>query len=63
MLLHVGDENDAWLPEMSGNTYVQEKGKNFGIFGMDEVIHPVDDNIGSLLDNTVHEKDGVMVVL
>ncbi len=63
MLLHVGDENDAWLPEMSGNTYVQEKGKNFGIFGMDEVVHLVDGNIGKLLDETVHEKDGIMIVL
>ena len=63
MLLLIGDENDAWLPEMSGNTYVQESGKSFGIFGMDEIVRTYDESIGELLDTVVREEDGVAVVL
>ena len=48
---------------MSGNTYVQERGKSFGIFGMDEIVRTYDESIGELLDTVVREEDGVAVVL
>ncbi len=54
MLLHIGASYSAWLPVMSGNTYVQTLGGDFGKFG---TKHPAfDAKLSGIIENVLKDE-------
>lgn len=62
MLVHIGADEKIWLPEMQGNTYVQNADGEFGIFSTEQKLK-ISDGILKILDEVVCEKDGTAVIL
>lgn len=64
MLLHVSSHFPNSMPQMEGNTYIQNRGGLFGLFGQDaKPRRPYDDKITDFIHSTLGDKGAQVLFL